>query len=87
VLAGDVHPQDSGPNAKVQRRIQDERFAVDAGGDGPVRIDLESRGGPFAQRALQRTAVLASPGGRTNDNDPEQAIVDAGPRARADRAA
>jgi hypothetical protein len=84
VLAGDVHPQDSGPNAKVQRRIQDERFAIDAGGDGAVRIDLESRGGPFAQRALRRTAVLAATGGRTEDNDPEQAIVDARAGAGAD---
>ena len=52
VLAGDVHPEDSGAYAKAQRRIEDEGFAVDAGGNGLVRIDLEGRGGPFAQRAL-----------------------------------
>lgn len=86
MLAGDVYPEDSGPNAKVQGRIQDERLAVDAGGHGLVRIDLEGRGGPCAQRAL-RTAVLAAPGGRTNHNDPEQAIVDARACAGADRVA
>ena len=87
MLAGDAHPEDSGPNAKEQRRIQDERFAVDASGDGLVGIDLEGRGGPCAQRALRRTAVLAAPGGRPDHNDPEQAIVDARAGARADRVA
>ena len=77
MLAGDVHPEDSGPNAKVQRRIQNERLAVDAGGHGLVGIDLKGWGGPLAQRALRRTAVLAAAGGCPDDNDPEQPIVDA----------
>ena len=41
----------------------------------------------MAQRALRRTAVLAAPGGCPDDNDPEQAVVDARAGARADRVA
>ena len=47
MLAGDVHPEDSGPNAEPQRRIQDERLAVDASRDGLVRINFKGRGGPL----------------------------------------
>jgi hypothetical protein len=36
VLAGDAHAEDARSNAEGQWRFQDERFAVDAGGDRPV---------------------------------------------------
>ena len=54
---------------------------------GPVGVDLEGRRRPLAPRALQRAAALAAPGGRADDGDPEQAVVDPRARARADRAA
>ena len=87
MLARDPHAQDSGPDAEAQRRVEHERLAVDAGGDGPVGVDLEARRRPLAPRPLQRPAALAAPRGLADDRDPEQAVVDPRPRARADGAA
>jgi hypothetical protein len=41
VLGGDAHAQRRGPDPKLQRRIEDQRLTVHAGGDGTVRVDLE----------------------------------------------
>ena len=54
MLARDTHAQDAGPDAEAQRRVEHERLAVDAGGDGPIGVDLEGRRRPLAPRALQR---------------------------------
>jgi hypothetical protein len=43
VLPRHAHAQDSRPDAEVQRWIENQRLAVDASGDRPVRVDLERR--------------------------------------------
>src|SRR5215218_9741675 len=69
----------------MQRRIEDERLPVDACREGPLGIDLEGRSGPLAPRTLKKAASLTASGGRPYHGDTEQAVVDARPRAGADR--
>ena len=87
MLTGDPHAQHPGPDAEVQRRFEDQRFSVDAGGDRSVGVDLERRRRPFAHRALQLAAVLPAARRPADDGHAEQAVVDPGARAGADRAA
>ena len=87
MLTGDPHAQDAGPDPEPQRRLEHQRLAVDAGGDRAVGVDLELGRRPLAPRPLRAAAALAAPGRRADDGDPEQPVVDARPRARADRAA
>src|SRR5258705_10645371 len=81
VLVRDAHPQYSGPDAKLQRRIEDERLPVDACRQRPLGIDLEGHSGPLAPRTLKKAASLTTIGGRPYDGDAEQAVVDVRTRA------
>ena len=44
MLAGDPHPQDGGPDAEAKGGGENQRLAVDAGGDRAFGADLERRG-------------------------------------------
>jgi len=81
VLAGHANAKYAWPDAEVQRRFQDQRLAVDAGGDRPLGIDPERRRRPLAPRPLQRTALVVAPRDGTDDGDAEQSVVDARTRA------
>src|SRR3981081_462253 len=81
----DGHPKNSGPDTKLQRRIENERLPVDTCREGPPGIDLEGRRGPLVPRAMKKAASLTASGGRPYYGDTEQAVVDARTRARADR--
>ena len=85
MLAGNAHTKDPRPDTELQRRIEHQCLAVDAGGHGAVGVDLERRCRPFAPRALQHPAALAAPRGRADDGDAEQGVVDPRSRARTDR--
>jgi hypothetical protein len=63
VLVRDAHPKNSRPDAKLQRRFEDERLPVDACREGPLGIDLEGRSGPLAPRTLKKS--LTATGGRS----------------------
>ena len=80
----DAHAEDRGSDVKAQRRVEHQRLAVDAGRDGAVGVDLEARGGPLAPWPLHQTAALGAPGGRPEDGDPEQAVIDPWPCAGSD---
>jgi hypothetical protein len=60
VLMGDVHPEDARPNAKHQRRIEDESLTVDTGGDRFVGIDFECLCGPLTHGSMKWIAVRAA---------------------------
>jgi hypothetical protein len=73
------------PAAEAQRGIEHERLGVHAGGDRAVGLHLELLRGPFAPGPLQQPALLpAAAHGRPEDRDPQEAVVDAWARPRAD---
>ena len=57
MLAGDPHPQDGGQDAEAKGGVENERLAVDAGGDRAVGADLELGGRPLAPRPLPPAAA------------------------------
>src|SRR5262249_51650024 len=73
VMMRDSTAEGGRSDAKPQRRVEDQRPAVDAPGHGRLRVDLERRRRP-------RVELLA---GRTHDRDPENAPIQAWPRPGA----
>ena len=68
MVAGDAAAQGGRPDAEAQRRFEDERLAVDAGGHGGMRVDLERRRGPRPRRRLATR--------RAQHGDTEDAVVE-----------
>ena len=52
MVARDAAAQGGPPDPEPQRRIEDERLAVDAGGHGAVRVDLERRRRPRSRAGV-----------------------------------
>ena len=77
----------AGTDPEAQRRVEHQRLAVDAG-RRPGRPRPPRRPAPSIRaRAAASGAALAAIGGRAEDGDPEQGVVDPRPGARPDRAA
>ena len=68
--------------AEPKGRAEDERLAVDAGGDRALGADLELGSRPLTPWPLPLSAAC---GGRGGDRDSEQAVVDVGPGPGPDR--
>ena len=78
-----------GPRPDPEMKGCDElhRFAVDAGRDRMIGIDLELGRGPLAPRSLRQPAAAAPAGRGTDDGDAEKTVVDSRTGSRADRPA
>ncbi len=66
--SGHVHAQRGGPYAEAKRRLERNRFAVDACGDRSVRVDFELGGRPLTPRSLRQSTVAAT-GDGARDRD------------------
>src|SRR3954470_21750529 len=79
MLAGDPHLEHPRTGGELERRLEHDGLAVDAGVDRPVGVDPEPPRRPFVPRLLP---VRARP---AEDGDAEHARVHAWPRAVAYR--
>ncbi len=87
MLASDACAQHPWPDAKAQRWIQHQRFAVDAGRDRVVGVDFERRCGPLTPGSVHQPTACCAPPRCSHHRDPEQTVVDPRPRTRADSTA